>query len=41
MAYEGNIEPVIILNKSDLCFDLKEKLEEVKKVFPQIPPNKP
>ena len=36
MAYEGNMEPVIILNKSDLCHDLNEKLQEVKNIFHNI-----
>ena len=36
MAYEGNMEPVIVLNKSDLCTDLNEKLQEVENSFPHI-----
>ncbi len=36
MAYEGDMEPVIVLNKSDLCTNLNEKLQEVKSIFPHI-----
>lgn len=36
MAYEGEMQPVIILNKSDICPDVKNKLREVKKVFPGV-----
>ena len=36
MAYEGEMQPVIILNKSDICPDTKDKLREIKRVFPGI-----
>ena len=36
MAYEGKMEPVVILNKSDICSEADLKLEEVKKNFPDV-----
>ncbi len=36
MAYEGKMQPVIILNKSDICPDANKKLEEVKSMFPDV-----
>ncbi|OJJ18624.1 ribosome small subunit-dependent GTPase A [marine bacterium AO1-C] len=37
MAYEGNIEPVIVLSKVDLADDLPQKLQEVSTVAPEVP----
>jgi ribosome biogenesis GTPase / thiamine phosphate phosphatase len=36
MIYEMKAEPVILLNKSDLSVNPQEKLEEVRKIFPDI-----
>ena len=36
MIYEMKAEPVILLNKSDLSVNPQEKLEEIKKIFPDI-----
>ncbi len=36
MAFEGNMEPIVILNKSDICPDAKIKLNELKNIFPEI-----
>lgn len=36
MVFEGNSNPVIILNKVDICPDLEEKILEVKKVAPNV-----
>lgn len=36
MAYEGKMEPIIVLNKSDICPDVSKKLKEVRKIFPDI-----
>ena len=36
MAYEGKMQPVIVLNKSDICSGANEKLEEVKRTFPDV-----
>lgn len=35
MAYEGNIEPVIVLSKVDLTDDLEQKLLEIKEIAPE------
>jgi ribosome biogenesis GTPase len=37
MVYEGGIEPVIVLNKADLCPDVEEKVDRVKTVSGNIP----
>lgn len=37
MVFEGNSNPVIILNKVDICPDLEDKILEVKKVAPNVP----
>lgn len=37
MVYEGGIEPAIVLNKADICPDLKEKLALVKTVAQNVP----
>ena len=37
MAYEGNIEPVVVLSKVDLANDLPQKLQEISKVAPDVP----
>ena len=37
MAYEGKIEPVIVLSKVDLANDLPQKLQEVSTVAPGVP----
>jgi len=36
MAYEGKMEPVVVLNKSDICPEVDLKLDEVKKNFPDV-----
>lgn len=37
MVYEGGIEPVVVLNKVDLCPDVEEKVELVKAVASEVP----
>lgn len=37
MIHAGNATPVIVLNKTDLCEDLEEKLDEVRKVVGNTP----
>lgn len=36
MAYEGKMQPVIVLNKSDICIDADLKLKEVREIFPDV-----
>lgn len=36
VAFESNSKPVIVLTKSDLCFDLEEKISQVKEVAEKI-----
>lgn len=36
MAFEGNMEPIVILNKSDICQDASNKLNKVKNIYPGI-----
>jgi len=38
MVHEGNIEPVVLLSKSDLLSstEVKSKIEEIKRIMPQI-----
>ena len=36
MAYEGKMQPVIVLNKSDICSDAENIFREVKKVFTDV-----
>lgn len=37
VALEGGAQPVLILNKADLCDDLEEKLEAVRSIAPDDP----
>jgi ribosome biogenesis GTPase len=37
MVFEGNSKPVIVLNKADICPELEDKIEEVKKIAPNVP----
>lgn len=36
VAFESNSKPVIVLTKSDLCFDLEEKIDKVKGVAENV-----
>ena len=37
LVSKSGARPVIVLNKSDICNDLDQKLEEVKKIAPNVP----
>ncbi len=37
VAMQSNVEPVIVLNKSDICDDIESKAAEVKAIAPGVP----
>ncbi|AET60475.1 ribosome small subunit-dependent gtpase a [Paenibacillus terrae HPL-003] len=37
MAWNSGVDPVVVLSKSDLCFEVEERVAEVERVAPGVP----